>query len=197
MMLALCACLPATYAAAAGLPLPLTPAQTEGPYYPVTLPVDTDADLTRIGNGAPARGQALIIDGKLVDRDRQEIGDARVEIWQTDHQGIYMHPNEGRTAQRDMNFQFYGETRTGADGSFRFRTIVPAPYSGRPRHIHAKVTLPGGRTLTTQFYFAGDRELQRDGIVRRLGPALGSVTLAPQKNAEGVQAAAITIVMNR
>ena len=47
--------LPAAHGWAAELPL--TPAQTEGPYYPVSKPVDTDADLTRVGTGPPATGE--------------------------------------------------------------------------------------------------------------------------------------------
>ena len=47
--------------------LPLTPAQTEGPYYPVAKPADTDADLTRIGLGPQAKGEVLVLDGKVLD----------------------------------------------------------------------------------------------------------------------------------
>jgi protocatechuate 3,4-dioxygenase beta subunit len=42
---------------------------------------------------------------------------------------------------------------TGPDGAFRFHTIVSALYSGRTRHYHVKVQVPGSRLLTTQLYF--------------------------------------------
>ncbi len=177
--------------------LALTPAQTEGPYYPVTKPAEADADLTRIAAGPSAKGESFLLDGRVLDIQGKPIENARVEIWQTDHQGIYMHPREPRTGERDKAFQFYGEMRTDATGTFRFRTILPAPYGGRPRHIHAKVTPPGGATLTTQFYFKGDRDLMGDGIVRRLGAALERVTLTPEKNADGVQSASTTLVVRR
>jgi protocatechuate 3,4-dioxygenase beta subunit len=177
--------------------LPLTPAQTEGPYYPTTKPAETDADLTRIGAGPQAKGEVLELDGKVVDPTGKAIEQARVEIWQTDHQGIYMHPGDGRTERRDRSFQFYGEVRTDAAGAFRFRTILPAPYSGRPRHIHAKITPPDGATLTTQFYFKADRELTRDAIVRRLGTAVERVMLMPEKSAQGIHVAPLTIVVRR
>ena len=123
--------------------LDLTPSQTEGPYYPRQKPAETDSDLTRVGAGPVAKGDVMALTGKVVDPTGAAIAGARVEIWQTDHQGIYLHPGDGRVAQRDKNFQSYGETRTGEDGGFSFRTIVPALYPGRSRHIHAKITHPG------------------------------------------------------
>jgi protocatechuate 3,4-dioxygenase beta subunit len=189
------ASLPAAYSWATDLPL--TPAQAEGPYYPVSKPSDTDADLTRVGAGPPATGEVLVLDGKVLDRTGKPFQGARVEIWQTDHQGIYMHPGDERTGKRDMAFQFYGEARTDAAGVFRFRTVMPALYPGRPRHIHMKVTPPGGKTLTTQLYFKGDKGLNEDWIVRRLGKALERVTLAPAKAANGEETADVVIVLPR
>lgn len=177
--------------------LPLTPAQSEGPYYPVAKPADTDADLTRVGSGPQAKGDVLVLDGKVVDRGGKPFAGARVEIWQTDHHGIYLHPDDERTGKRDKTFQFYGEARTDADGAFRFRTIVPALYPGRPRHIHMKVTPPGGKTLTTQLYFKGDKGLDRDSIVRRLGGGLERVTLSLAQGANGEQTADVVIVLAR
>jgi protocatechuate 3,4-dioxygenase, beta subunit len=108
-----------------------------------------------------------------------------------------MHPGDERTGKRDMAFQFYGEARTDAAGIFRFRTIMPARYPGRPRHIHMKVTPPGGKTLTTQLYFKGDKGLDNDSIVRRLGKALERVTLTPVNAANGEKTADVTIVLPR
>lgn len=177
--------------------LPLTPTQAEGPYYPVSKPADTDADLTRVGIGPPATGEVLVLDGKVLDPSGKPFEGARIEIWQTDHRGIYMHPGDKRTGKRDMAFQFYGDARTDAAGVFRFRTIMPALYAGRPRHIHIKVTPYGGKTLTTQLYFKGDKRLDDDGIVRRLGKAVERVTLTPVKVANGEKIADVVIVLPR
>lgn len=179
--------------------LALTPSQTEGPYYPVRLkPSETDSDLTRIGTGAQAKGEVLEIKGSVVDPAGQPIPGARIEIWQTDAQGIYMHPGDPNTKRRDMSFQFHGETRADADGAFTFRTIVPSRYPGRARHIHAKITPPGGKTLTTQLYFKGDADLSRDGPAASLGKALDDLTLAPARNtATGVLEATIRFVVRR
>lgn len=181
--------------------LELTPAQTEGPYYPRRRLADTDADMTRVGNGPRAKGEVLVLTGQVVDPQGQPIDGARVELWQTDHQGIYMHPDDPGTRRRDPNFQFYGEARAGADGKVRFVTIRPLAYEGRPSHIHVKITPPGGVTLTTQLYFADDPLLARDGIVRRLGKALERVTLKPAAGTgaggEPQLEAAVTLVVNR
>lgn len=188
-------------AAGSAAALDLTPAQTEGPYYPRRKPADTDADLTRVGNGPQAKGDVLVIRARVVDPEGKPIDGARVEIWQTDAQGIYMHPDDPNTRRRDPNFQFYGEARADADGQVRFVTIRPVPYEGRPSHIHAKITPPKGPTLTTQFYFADDPTLARDGIARRLGKALDSVTLKPTAavgpSAERRLEAVVSIVTRR
>jgi protocatechuate 3,4-dioxygenase, beta subunit len=177
----------------------LTPAQTEGPYYPRKKPAETDADLTRIGTGPQARGKVLILNGTITDPDDKPIAGAMVEVWQTDHQGIYAHPGDPTTGKRDTTFQFYGVTTTAETGGFAFHTIMPGGYGGRPRHIHAKITPPGGATLTTQLYFKGDADLKSDGIVTALGSALDRVTLAPtpSEGAGSPLQASITLVVKR
>ena len=50
----------------------------------------------------------------------------------------------------------------GPDGAFRFRTNVPALYTGRTRHYHIKVQAPRSRLLTTQLYFPNEPANLRD-----------------------------------
>ena len=69
---------------------------------------------------------------------------AVVEIWQADHAGIYLHPREGRLAQRDTGFQGYGRVRADAEGRYAFRTIRPGQYPGRTPHIHLRAHPPAG-----------------------------------------------------
>jgi len=83
-----------------------------------------------------------------------------VEIWQTDVNGVYLHPGDPGVENRDPNFQSYGEAMTDENGRYHFRTILPGLYEPRPRHIHVKVKLNGQELLTTQFYFAGEIDLQ-------------------------------------
>jgi len=67
----------------------------------------------------------------------------------------------------NIGFRYRGHVITGPDGAFRFRTIVPALYSGRTRHYHVKVQVPGSRLLTTQLYFPNEPANSRDGLFQR------------------------------
>ncbi len=140
-----------------------TPAQQEGPYYTVEKPADRDNDLVDFAGatGTPA-GQVLEFSGKVYDANGLPVEGVVIEIWQTDSNGVYLHPNDPSFAQRDPNFQGYGEAVAAADGSYSFRTILPGLYEPRPRHIHVKVRLNGEELLTTQFYFAGEIDLRGD-----------------------------------
>ena len=135
-------------------PLVVTPEQAEGPFYPVEIPADHDDDLTVVeGAAEPALGTRLELSGRLLRSDGSVVEGATVEIWQTDHQGIYLHPEDPGFPSLDPGFQGYGEAVTDADGRWSFRTILPNVYGNRPRHIHAKVRLGDDELLTTQIYF--------------------------------------------
>lgn len=155
----------ATEVPVAANPVPIevtyfTPAQGEGPYYTVDKPDDRDNDLTHL-EGASGRPEGEVIEfgGKVYDANGMPASGVVVEIWQTDANGVYLHPGDPGTSQRDRNFQFYGESITANDGSYSFRTILPGHYEPRPRHIHVKFKLEGNELLTTQFYFESDPEL--------------------------------------
>ena len=133
-----------------------TPAQTEGPFYPTTLPEDRDADLTQVtGQPLPAKGTRLYFSGRVVVRDGSPQPGATVELWQCDVFGRYHHAGD-EGSPRDDGFQGYGVATTDAEGRFAFKTIRPVAYSGRVPHLHLKVRTPTGRALTTQVYIAGD-----------------------------------------
>ena len=134
-----------------------TPSQQEGPFYPVSKPADSDDDLTRVdGESGVAGGQVLVLGGRVLNTDGEPIAGATVEIWQTDQNGIYLHPGDPGVDARDVAFQGYGESVTGADGRYEFRTIDPGYYEPRPRHIHLKVILDDVELLTSQIYFSDD-----------------------------------------
>lgn len=139
--------------------LSLTPTATqqEGPYYPVAKLDDRDTDLTTVdGVAGTASGQVLVLGGRLLTTTAQPIAGAMVEIWQTDVNGIYLHPDDPAGDDRDPRFQSYGEAVTSADGSWEFRTIDPGYYEPRPRHVHVKVRIDDVEVLTTQIYFSDD-----------------------------------------
>lgn len=143
-----------------------TPSQTEGPFYPVALPADSDGDLLAQGARRYAKGQAAQLEGTLTDVDGRALAGGVVEIWQCDAQGHYHHPGDGGRA--DPDFQGFGRVTVGSDGSYRFRTMRPAPYSGRTPHIHLKVRLGSRELLTTQVYVQGDPGNARDFLWQRL-----------------------------
>jgi len=143
-----------------------TPRQTRGPFYPVDIPEDKDNDLVRVrGADGIAKGEITLLTGTVTDLGGKPLAGARVEIWQCDANGRYHHPGDGSSMPLDPNFQGYGEFTTGADGTYRFRTIKPVPYPGRTPHIHFQVNAPGMRTLVTQMYIAGFPGNDRDGVL--------------------------------
>ncbi|HEX6014017.1 MAG TPA: protocatechuate 3,4-dioxygenase, partial [Geminicoccaceae bacterium] len=144
----------------------LTPPQTEGPFYPVELPSDRDADLVRV-TGADARAIGIVthVTGRVLDRAGRPLPGVQVEIWQCDANGRYRHPLESSGRPLDVGFQGYGRALTDEGGGYRFRTIRPVPYPGRTPHIHFKLSGAGGELLTTQMYVAGEPGNERDFLL--------------------------------
>lgn len=172
--------------------LTLTPAQTEGPFYPDILPLDQDNDLVRIAEASEmAAGEIAYIGGGIYDQEGHPLPSALMEIWQCDAKGVYHHSGDRRQESRDTAFQGYGSYRTGEDGTYHFRTIRPVPYPGRVPHIHVKVTLPNGASLTTQFYAEGDPGLEEDFVMRRTPAELRPLITAPFLPADEVEPGAL------
>ncbi len=174
-----------------------TESQQEGPYYPTQKLDDQDNDLIEVaGQTDRPAGNELLLEGIIYDATGTPLSGVQIEIWQTDANGVYLHPQDPTTESRDRNFQFYGEAITAADGSYFFRTIVPGKYEPRPVHIHFKVRVEGQEVLTSQMYFPDDTTAQgqdssvfievtsendvflgtRDVILRNEYPAFHAVT---------------------
>ena len=127
-----------------------TPAQTEGPFYPDKLPLDTDNDLLIINDAiTPAVGSVTHLSGRIFDKRGDPIRNAVVEIWQVDNNAAYLHTKSDNYAKRDRNFQGFGRFVTSSTGEYYFRTIKPVVYPGtlsaahslcgedeRPRQVH-------------------------------------------------------------
>jgi protocatechuate 3,4-dioxygenase, beta subunit len=142
----------------------LTPRQTEGPFYPDHLPLDTDNDLLIVNDGiTPAVGEVTHLSGRVLDQTGHPIRNALVEIWQVDNNGVYLHSKDTH-ARRDAHFQGFGRFLTGSSGEYYFRTIKPTLYPGRTRHIHFALKMRGREKWTTQCYVKGEPQNARDGI---------------------------------
>src|SRR5436853_244242 len=126
-----------------------TPRQTEGPFYPDHLPLDTDNDLIIVNDAlTPAVGEITHLSGRILDAKGQPIRNALVEIWQVDNNGVYLHSKDTHAA-RDKNFQGFGRFLTGSTGEYYFRTIKPVLYPGRTRHIEWVKVKSGQRELNS------------------------------------------------
>lgn len=154
-----------------------TPRQTEGPFYPNQLPLDTDNDLLRINDAVtPAVGEITQLSGRILDVDGMPVRNAVVEIWQVDSNGAYLHSDSDNRARRDANFQGFGRFETTSTGEYRFRTIKPVPYANRTPHIHFAVRR-GTETFTTQCYVAGEPRNDRDRVLNDISDPKARATL--------------------
>ena len=150
--------------------LSLTPKQTEGPFYPDKMPLDTDNDLIVINDAlTPAVGTIAYLSGTVTDSKGNPLRNTLVEIWQVDNNGIYLHTRGGNRQKWDSNFQGYGRFLTDSKGRYFFRTLKPSPYSGRTPHIHMAVSAKGQRKLTTQCYIKGEPRNENDFILWSVG----------------------------
>lgn len=176
--------------------LALTPKQTEGPFYPDKLPLDTDNDLVTINDGlTPAVGEITWLSGRLLTASGSPIRNATIEIWQCDSTGVYLHTRTGGDkAKRDANFQCFGRFITGSTGEYLFRTIKPVPYPGRAPHIHLAVKLKGKKELISQCYIKGHPGNEKDFIWKGIKDAKQrenvTVDFAPLKGSKAGELAA-------
>lgn len=139
--------LPAVWAAASALePTPAcadpdeaTPEVGAGPFFKPRSPERTT--LREPGQD----GAAFELTGRVVTTDGKPVAGAIVDFWHTDSTGAY--DTDG--------FRFRGHQRTGPDGRYVLRTIVPGAYGGMAKHYHVRLG-GGGHDLTTRLEFAED-----------------------------------------
>ncbi len=105
-----------------------TPPDALGPFYRPGAPIRT-----RVGQGHVLRGVVRS------SADCSPIAGAQIEFWLAGPDGQYS------DAYRATVF-------SGPDGAYRFESHFPPAYSGRPPHIHIRVTASGYQTLVTQYY---------------------------------------------
>ena len=153
-----------------------TPAQTEGPFYPATMPLDTDNDLLLINDAiTPAVGEITHLSGRVLDLRGNPVRNAVVHIWQTDHQGIYLHKASPNRDRWDTNFQGFGRFLTGSTGEYYFRTIKPVAYTDRTitrtPHVHFAIEVKGRDRFGTQCYIKGEELNAQDGILNSIRDA--------------------------
>jgi catechol 1,2-dioxygenase len=133
---------------------------------------------------SPTEGPSLFFTGAVIDTGGSPVPDAEIDVWHASPVGLYENQDPD---QAEWNLR--GRFRTGADGTFRFRSVKPSGYpvpmggpvgdlltalkrhAFRPAHIHAMVYKPGYKTITSQIYSHDDPMLDTDaqfGVTRAL-----------------------------
>lgn len=125
-----------------------TPPQTAGPFYKPRSPERKSLLEPSI------QGNKIVLEGYVRSTKCQPIQRALVDFWQADASGTY--DNAG--------YRLRGHQFADGGGRYRLETIVPGLYPGRTRHFHVRVQAPNRPALTTQLYFPGEPENQRDWI---------------------------------
>jgi catechol 1,2-dioxygenase len=144
-----------------------------GPFHVPDTPVlDAPYELPR---RADEKGDRTVVTGRVTDTDGNPLSGANLDVWQADADGAYSGfmpgPPEGNLR---------GQVRTGEDGSYQVRTVIPGPYTipldgptgrltaaagwspWRPAHIHLIVSAEGHQPLVTQLFIDTSPHLNDD-----------------------------------
>ncbi len=113
---------------AAGAKCPPTPPDYLGPFYKANA-----TERTSVGSGYELAGVVKSAE------DCAPIKKARIEFWLTNPDGEY---------DDDHRATLFSDPA----GNYRFESNFPPGYSGRPPHIHIKISAEGFKPLATQHY---------------------------------------------
>ncbi len=188
-------------ATAIGSATAITPANPEGPFYPVHKQADKDTDLTLIeGHTERAKGEVIRVTGQVLDDQGMPIEGALVDIWQANSYGRYDHEDDTATTPIDPNFQGWGMVKTDADGRYAFTTIKPGAYGvddewDRPPHIHYKVSRRGYREIITQMYFAGEPLNENDNLLNKVTESERHLLVVDFEEVDGVLQGDFSVVL--
>src|SRR5271154_1977347 len=139
-----------------------SPYCTIGPFFPGDF-VSGCQDLTSF-QGKQARGQHILLTGRVLEEGNRPILNAIVEIWQPDANGVFRHPLDPRVQDADPGFFGWGRACTDAQGRYAFRTVMPGAYAAedgarRCPHLNLMVLAIGlTRRLVTTVFFASAPE---------------------------------------
>ncbi len=154
--------------------LPITPAQTAGPY----LRIGLLRDLVTPRVVDPGDSRAIVIRGRLTDAAGAGVPDGMVETWQANAAGRYHHPADGRhELPLEDGFHGFGRSGTEDDGRFELVTVKPGrvPWPGgglQAPHLEVVVCARGLlKHAVTRLYFPDESEANAaDPVLSRLRP---------------------------
>ncbi len=126
-----------------------------GPFFRKNAPKRND--LTYTGNKSEME---LKVIGKVYGADCKTIlPNVEIDIWHCDHKKNY-----------DMESNAYkcrGKIFSNINGEYWFKTFVPPPYYGRPKHIHYLIhESETHQELATQLYFKGDEKIKQHNWIK-------------------------------
>jgi protocatechuate 3,4-dioxygenase beta subunit len=132
-------------------------------------------------------GEPMIISGVVYLPDRKTpVKGAILSLWQADAKGYYI---EGGGGAGELHPRIHGRMKTGADGSYEFRSIKPGQYPSHttPSHVHAHISAPGFPEYALIYFFEGDDLItnkNRSQLNSNHGGTPSIITLT--KNKDGV-----------
>ena len=144
-----------------------------GPFYVSGAPAREMGDQI----GRPEDGSPTFVHGRVTDLAGRPLDRARLDVWQTAGNGLY---DTQDPSQPEFNLR--GVFVTRPDGSYQFRTVRPVSYpiptdgpvggllrgagrhNWRAAHIHAIVSAPGRRSVTTHIFDADNPYLDSDAV---------------------------------
>jgi protocatechuate 3,4-dioxygenase beta subunit len=142
-----------------------------GPFYKAGAPLREE--IIPANNMSPP----LIVEGKVFSDCDDVLSNALVEIWNADTDGEYDTSEE---------YWFRGSYQTGADGLYRFKTIIPGRYLNgatyRPSHIHFRITAQGFPELVSQIYFKDDPFIVEDPWASNPAASQRILTISKDEN---------------
>jgi hydroxyquinol 1,2-dioxygenase len=151
-----------------------TPTTIEGPFHVPGAPEMKIGE--NMAQGAP--GVPCFVVGTVRSTDGKPIQGAELDVWQADGEGLY----EGQRGDEISGPWMRGLYRSGVDGSYVVRTVVPIGYTipmdgtvgelvskagishMRPAHIHFILTAPGHKQIVTHLFRHGDQYLDTDAV---------------------------------
>jgi protocatechuate 3,4-dioxygenase beta subunit len=142
---------------------------TTGPFFPPRFLDPGCDDLTQF-DGERARGTAILLTGRVLEEGGGATVNTIVEVWQTDANGVFRHPDDPCFDTVDPGFAGWGRTFTNQDGWYSLQTVMPGSYteSGARRCPHMNVMLLASgilRPLVTTVFFGDPESSPHDPIL--------------------------------
>lgn len=149
-----------------------------GPFYRPGAPVrEMGEHIGRAEDGNPTLVHGQVTGTQGAGGPAQPLDKARIDVWQANNKGAY---DTDDPSQPPWNLR--GIFVTGPDGRYEFRTARPASYpiptdgpvgallrlagrsNMRAAHIHAIVSAPGYRSVTTHIFVPDNPYLATDAV---------------------------------